>query len=113
MGVRWIKQNLELLIWMAAILWLAVGVDYQATAAGFCPFRIMGIEALTGMDACPGCGLGRSIAAALHGNIQLSWQHHWMGIPALLIIGSRIVTLMLTQIKNQPVHDGYLPDESA
>ena len=100
-------------MWMAAILWLAVGVDYRVTAAGFCPFRIMGIEALTGMDACPGCGLGRSIAAALHGNIRLSWQHHWMGIPALLIISGRIVTLILTQNKNQPHNDGYLSDESA
>lgn len=113
MGVRWIKQNLELLIWMAAILWLAVGVDYQARAAGFCPFRMLGLEALTGLEACPGCGIGRSIAAALNGEFKRSWQHHWMGIPALLIICSRIVTLIRTQIKNQPGYDGYLPDESA
>lgn len=113
MAVKRIKQNLELLIWVGAILWLAFGVDYRATAAGFCPFRLLGLEVLTGLEACPGCGLGRSIAAALHGAWKLSWQHHWMGIPALLIICSRIVTLIRTQIKNQPGYDGYLPDESA
>jgi hypothetical protein len=113
MAVKWIRQNLELVIWMGAILWLAFGVDYHATAGGFCPFRMLGLEALTGLEACPGCGLGRSIAAALHAEWKLSWQHHWMGIPALLIICSRIVTLMLTQIKNQPGNDGYLSDESA
>ena len=113
MRVNWIRQNLEALLWVGAILWLAMGVDYRATAAGFCPFRILGLETITGLERCPGCGLGRSIAAALHGAFQLSWQHHWMGIPALLIICSRIVTLIRTQIKNQPGYDGYLPDESA
>ena len=113
MRFKWIRQNLEALFWVGAILWLAIGVDYHATAAGFCPFRMLGLEAITGLEGCPGCGLGRSIAAALHGEFRLSWQHHWMGIPALLIICSRIVTLIRTQIKNQPGYDGYLPDESA
>ncbi|WP_290799136.1 DUF2752 domain-containing protein [Flavihumibacter sp. UBA7668] len=112
MVIRWIQKNLEAVIWICAMLWLGLAVNYQENTLGFCPFRYAGIEAVIGMDACPGCGVGRSIAAAIHGEWKISWHHHWMGIPALAIIAFRIVTLLITQHKNQPRH-GYLPDVPA
>lgn len=100
--MRWIWKHLELITWLGALAWLVVGVDYHQQAAGFCPLRAVGLEALTGLKHCPGCGLGRSMAAALHGRFALSWHHHWFGIPAILIIGSRIVTLSINQPQKTP-----------
>ncbi|WP_366206316.1 DUF2752 domain-containing protein [Flavihumibacter sp. CACIAM 22H1] len=112
MTLDWIRRNFEAITWIGALLWIGWGVDYGETAPGFCAFRLAGIEKITGVDACPGCGLGRSMAAALHGNWRVSWHHHWIGIPALFIILGRIVTLLITQHKNQLRH-GYLPDVPA
>ncbi|WP_245681362.1 DUF2752 domain-containing protein [Arcticibacter eurypsychrophilus] len=46
-----------------------------------------------GLTWCPGCGLGRSIASILHGNLSQSFHYHWFGIPGLLILISRISSL--------------------
>lgn len=54
----------------------------------WCPLANLGIQ------WCPGCGLGRSITQLFHGNIAESLKLHWFGIPALLIICMRVVTLL-------------------
>ena len=46
-----------------------------------------------GITWCPGCGLGRSIALLMHGELQESIRMHWLGIPAFLIIVHRIYNL--------------------
>ncbi|NCI45414.1 DUF2752 domain-containing protein [Sediminibacterium sp. WSJ-3] len=54
----------------------------------FCP------SVLTGLGPCPGCGIGRAIHYALHFEWGQSWQNHMMGIPAVIIIFSRIKQLL-------------------
>lgn len=45
-----------------------------------CVFR-----GITGIP-CPGCGLTRSISAAVHGNIEMSLAHHRLGLLTLAYI---------------------------
>ena len=44
-----------------------------------CPFRL-----LTG-HACPGCGMGRALVAAMRGDFALSFAHHPLGLPLLAL----------------------------
>ncbi|RMH82168.1 MAG: DUF2752 domain-containing protein [Calditrichaeota bacterium] len=53
-----------------------------------CLFKHLGIE------VCPGCGLGHAIAYLYRGEIAASFQAHPLGIPAVGILLSRIVTLI-------------------
>ncbi|MCU0356491.1 MAG: DUF2752 domain-containing protein [Cyclobacteriaceae bacterium] len=55
--------------------------------------------ALSGLDFCPGCGLGRSVSHLLHGQWRESWAMHPLGIPAFLILTYRIYSLTLTHIR--------------
>jgi len=87
---RLTRIPLELIFWIAAITFLAIAKpaahpeDIHFT---FCPLANLG------MDWCPGCGLGRAMTQVLHGNVRESFNYHWLGLPAVLIIGYRIVTL--------------------
>lgn len=56
-----------------------------------CPLANMGF------DWCPGCGLGRSIALLLHGEVEASLATHWLGIPALLVLMHRVYILIKQQ----------------
>ena len=81
---------LELFFWITALTLLALAkpIDYHTGYHfTYCPLANMGFR------WCPGCGLGRSITQLFHGNIRESLRFHWLGIPAVLIIGCRIVTL--------------------
>ncbi|MCD8741466.1 DUF2752 domain-containing protein [Mucilaginibacter roseus] len=49
---------------------------------------------MAGIGWCPGCGLGHSISWLFRGNLNNSFQAHWLGIPALAIISWRIVILI-------------------
>jgi uncharacterized membrane protein len=51
-----------------------------------------------GFKWCPGCGIGHSIAWLLHGDIKNSFQAHWLGIPALIMIIYRIAVLAKNNI---------------
>jgi hypothetical protein len=92
---------LELIIWISVLVALASATPYSHLHdPGFtlCPLSNLGIK------WCPGCGLGRSITNLFHGNIRESIKLHWLGIPALLLICARIVTLsqffLKTRLKN-------------
>jgi hypothetical protein len=82
------KWPLELIIWTGAIL--VLGISYPKTVDHFtlCPIENLGFS------WCPGCGLGRSISYLLHGDLRLSIDQHWFGIPALCILIFRIVQLL-------------------
>ncbi len=82
-----LSENLEAIIWVAALVWLAL-VD-PAAGAHFtlCPLKNLGIE------WCPGCGLGSAAGYALHGDLAESFRHHLLGIPAILILGGRVARL--------------------
>lgn len=89
-----IKNNFELIFWAAALASLAF-TDPTQTHFVLCPLRLMGFT------WCPGCGLGHSIAFIFHGDIKASLHAHWLGIPALLILMHRIVTLLRRAIRAQ------------
>jgi len=88
---------LELLFWIGALILLGMAEPHghdEAHHFSLCPLAAMGVE------WCPGCGLGRSVTQLFHGHIEESWKHHWFGIPALLIIGYRIVVLTGNEFRN-------------
>lgn len=72
-------------IWVAAIVALA-----------FMPFgngHSLCISHLVGLGDCMGCGLGSGIHSVLRGQFADAWNHHFMAIPATLIILLRIYQL--------------------
>lgn len=95
---------LELIFWILALVLLATANPHQHHFS-LCPLAGLGI------DWCPGCGLGRSISALLHGEIKESIAFHWFGLPALLLIISRIIQLSRTGIKeNKKINLNYKED---
>ncbi|MFT3823378.1 MAG: DUF2752 domain-containing protein [Chitinophagaceae bacterium] len=72
----WLKYT-EPAIWFIVLLVLFC-IDTSQPSFSFCIFK------LAGFNSCWGCGIGRAIHDALHGNFQQSWQHHVMGIPATI-----------------------------
>jgi ribose/xylose/arabinose/galactoside ABC-type transport system permease subunit len=77
---------LELIIWMSALLFLVFTASRSAHSS-LCPLDNLGF------NWCPGCGLGRSIRYLLHGEFNLSFENHWFGIPASIILFYRIIQL--------------------
>lgn len=76
--------GLEGLVWLTSIVYLFTLSDYDSHHFTICPLSNLGI------DFCPGCGLGRSVSMVLHGHFIESFDYHWFGIPATLIILFRI-----------------------
>jgi hypothetical protein len=77
----------EMLVW-AAVLCFPLLIDpYVQGHISLCPFKAVGI------DFCPGCGLGRSMALLYRGDLAESLRVHPMGIVALAILIYRIAVL--------------------
>lgn len=85
--LKWGRQHLELLFLMAALT-LLFFLPVEKKETSLCLFSLLG------MGQCPGCGLGHSIYYALHLNLAASFQHHPIGIFAVLVIFSRIKQLI-------------------
>jgi hypothetical protein len=77
----------EALLWTGAILALYVLDPAAPGRVDLCLFHRLGL------GFCPGCGLGGSIHHLLHGDLAGSWRLHPLGVPALLIIGARAISL--------------------
>ncbi len=78
----------EAVLWLGALASLAF-LDPQAPSHfSFCLFKNLGVS------FCPGCGLGHAIAYLYHGQISASFAAHPLGVPAVLIIGGRVVRLL-------------------
>ena len=93
------KFPVELIFWITALALLAIAEPHHHLHEShftFCPLANLGLE------WCPGCGLGRSITNFFHGNVKDSLHQHWFGIPAVFIIGYRIVTLV--QLQKQKIY---------
>lgn len=86
------RINLELGAWVAGLVYLAA-IDPHAGLPSFCVFK------LAGFSGCPGCGLGTSVSLLLHGELRESLAHHWLGVPALVILTARIVKLAKLQFR--------------
>lgn len=80
--------GIEPMIWLAALLWLGLSEPEQFGDFTFCPLSNLGIT------ICPGCGLGRSVSYALHGQFTQSLQAHVLAIPAICILSFRILSLL-------------------
>jgi len=93
---------IELIFWIIALVILAFNkVPEEPLQHHFtvCPLANLGFS------WCPGCGIGRSITALLHGNLTTSFQLHWFGLPALLILFYRICILIRAQFnRNKKVN---------
>ena len=84
-----IKQiPLETFMWIGALVYLVFIDPYKIQHYSLCLFNNLGI------DFCPGCGIGRSIAMIYHGDILQSLQMHPLGLFALIIICLRIYKLL-------------------
>lgn|SRR6185312_10664016 len=84
-AVRCIQSYSESIVWTAALVLLY----FQPASDGgrsFCFFKWLGFH------RCIGCGIGHSIRYALHLEFQKSLQAHLMGIPAVFILGARIIS---------------------
>ncbi len=91
-----VRRYNEAIFWSFAFVLIFFFVDPAAGQSSLCLFHRLGWE------NCFGCGLARSMHRALHGDFASSWQLHKMGIPAVLILGGRIVSLVISQ---KPSHD--------
>jgi|SRR5690606_15983230 len=85
--VRFSRLPLELLCWVMALILLYFS-DPGAHHFTLCPLEN------AGFNWCPGCGLGRSIALLMHGEVAASMAMHWLGIPAFLVLIHRIYSLV-------------------
>lgn len=86
-----IRKNLEAIIWMAALASLLF-LDPTAPHFSLCLFSHLGL------DSCPGCGLGRSIAYFFQGDIAQSFNSHPLGMAAVFILAYRIVVVIKNSI---------------
>lgn len=84
--------RLEMLLWSVA-LFVPIFIDPNRQHASFCLFHNLGI------DFCPGCGLGRSLAFLYRGDITHSFLSHPLGIIVFGILLFRIITLSGKLIK--------------
>lgn len=85
---------------------LVVGYSAKATAAGATWFGMRGpycpLGTCFGPLACPGCGLLRSTAAALQGDLSLAFACHPAGpIVALLLLAGTLVHFDILRQRNE------------
>ncbi len=81
--------SFELSIWIGSLIFLFFSYHINSTDHfTICPLSISGIK------YCPGCGLGKSISAILNGQILQSFNYHYLGVPAIIIILIRIKSLI-------------------
>ncbi len=85
-AVNTLLKRSELFFWFSALL-LLFFMPWQS-GYSLCPLKAVGFP------YCWGCGIGNAIHHALRGEWLLSWQHHFFGIPATLIIFNRILQII-------------------
>jgi hypothetical protein len=83
---------LEAVMWITALASLAIYYPGSSHVT-LCPFANLGI------DFCPGCGLGRSISYALHGEFICSWQTHPLGPCAVIVLTLRTIDIIKNKTK--------------
>jgi hypothetical protein len=77
----------ELAVWIIGLIFLVSFDPAGSPPPNLCPAKLLGF------DFCPGCGLGRSIAWLLHGNLSESVHAHLLGPFAFLVLTHRIFVL--------------------
>jgi hypothetical protein len=82
----WLWRKKEALIWVSALVFLAVS-NPAVHHYTLCPLDNLGIS------YCPGCGLGRSVGYFFRADIKSSLLSHPLGIPAIILLIYRSVTI--------------------
>lgn len=85
---RFIRCNGEALFWSLAMLVLFFLPETEGPS--LCVFKAIGI------NSCPGCGIGHSMHDVLRLQFRESFQHHPLGVFAIIIIFNRIRTLLFS-----------------
>ncbi len=103
------RVPLEAVVWTCGLVALAALDPHAPGAETLCPFHHIGawLGAALGtgpVEFCPGCGLGRSIAALWRGDVALSWSLHPLGIPAVGILVGHVVRLVQGAVPVATVH---------
>lgn len=96
-------DNFELLFLFSAIVFLYVKPDF-ANNYSFCVLHNFGFE------HCPGCGLGESMHNAMHLNFNDSFSLHKLGIFAVAVIFFRIISLLISLIKDLKYGQNFTND---
>ncbi len=73
------KPQATLLLWLLFTSGLALAAS--SLEVPLCIFK-----AMTGLP-CPACGMGHACRAAMQGDAAASFQHHPLGVPAMLFLG--------------------------
>lgn len=94
--------TLEGVIWLISLIYLATVSNNSEQHFTICPLSNLGFQ------HCPGCSLGRAVSMILQGDIIHSFDFHWLGIPALIIILYRISQLIRNNfsIYFKPINKG-------
>jgi hypothetical protein len=79
---------LEAFLWAGSLLALALTDPNSPSVLDLCLFKYIGVE------GCPGCGLGHSVAYLLDGHIARSFETHPLGPFAVGVLCTRILSLV-------------------
>jgi hypothetical protein len=88
------STNLEAVIWITALFYLAINYPVGDNHFSICPIKGLGFS------FCPGCGLGESISHLFRFKISQSFRCHPLGIFALPILIYRIIFLLNKSYSN-------------
>lgn len=80
--------NLEAIIWIAGLLFLAFNNSNIDNHFSICPIKNLGFS------FCPGCGLGESISHLFRLEIIESFSSHPLGLFAFVILLQRTIFLL-------------------
>jgi len=84
----WSVIGFEAVVWILGLFFLIFIHIPGETHFTICPLANIGFE------FCPGCGLGNSISYLFKGDLIASVDSHPFGIFALIIITSRIISII-------------------
>lgn len=87
-----IRRHLEAFIWIAALIALAFTNPVEQCSS-LCPLSHLGFS------WCPGCGLGHAISWLFRGEFMQSIEAHPLGIPAVIILLWRIISIFRKNIR--------------
>jgi len=89
------RIGVETLVWIGALVYLALHNPYAETSFTICPLENIGFH------YCPGCGLGRAVSFLIHGDLVRSVQTHILGIPATIILVIRTFSLLIKALRKK------------
>ena len=86
--------NLEAVIWITGLLFLAFNNSISDTHFSICPIKNLGFT------FCPGCGLGEAISHLFRLQLWKSFSSHPLGLFAFIILFQRIIFLLKKSYHN-------------